>query len=315
MKRKSEGAGGESPPDRRGAPWLSAVGIGARSSGDTKEERPQNQTAPSLASEITVEPLEWEPLGVLREFNPVSWFHPRGIYRVLARLTPRLPDVGGKLFLTFTVNPALYADPAAAFEHSRDRLRRMFHKLRLGVVWEGRRYAINAPYAVKVEFHQNGWAHFHVIFLTRSFLPGGLLNELWGLGRTNVRRITNDKFRYLLKYVTKGGGLPTWVLGRNRLRVFQSSRGFLLDAEPKPKSTPRQSLQRKAQSNTLGERLTRWRKTALFERGERFEQVVLVAPFFELVGELIFPTARAGRYLGGGRFLINDSYQLEPWIS
>jgi len=315
VKTKSEGAGGESPPDRRGAPWLSAVGIGARSSGDTKEECPQNQTDPSPASEIAVEPLQWEPLGVLREFNPVSWFHPRGIYRVLARLTPRLPDVGGKLFLTFTVNPALFGDPSAAFEHSRDRLRRLFHRLRRGVMWEGRSFVINAPYAVKVEFHENGWAHFHVIFLTRSFLPGALLNELWGLGRTNVRRITNDKFRYLLKYVTKGGGLPAWVLGRNRLRVFQSSRGFLLDVEMKETTETGEKRLRKPQSTTLGERMKRWDRTALMERGDEFTQVLLVAPFYDLVGELIFPAAKEGRYLGGGRFQINDAYQLEPWIS
>lgn len=63
-----------------------------------------------------------------------------------------------------------------------------------------------------------------------------------------------------------------------------------------------------------GERLQRWRKTALFEDGTRFRQVILSAPFFGLVAELIFPIAEAGRYLGGGRFLINDTKELEPWI-
>ena len=109
---------------------------------------------------------------VLREYIPASWFHARGIYKVLARLNPRLPDVGGNLFLTFTVNPALYASPAAAFEHARDRLRRIFYRLRRGVTWEGKKYVIDAPYAIKVEFHQNGWAHFHVVFLTQRYLPG-----------------------------------------------------------------------------------------------------------------------------------------------
>jgi hypothetical protein len=203
-----------------------------------------------------------DALGVLREFNPVSWFHPRGIYRVLARLKPRLPDVGGKLFLTFTFNPALYGDASSAFDHGRDRLRRVFFRLRKGVTWEGKPYVINAPYAVKVEFHQNGWAHFHAVFLTRNYLPGSLLNHLWGLGRTNVRRISNQKFRYLLKYVTKGGGLPEWVLGRTRLRVFQSSRGFLTDlpltgapqSEPEPSETGSEDIcetMRRRQTLTL----------------------------------------------------------------
>jgi len=254
-------------------------------------------------------------LGVLREFNPVSWFHPRGIYRVLARLNPRLPDVGGKLFLTFTFNPLLYADPLVAFEQGRARLRRIFYRLRRGVVWEGKRYAIDAPYAVKVEFHKNGWAHFHVVFLARAYLPGGLLNALWGLGRTNVRRITNHKFRYLLKYVTKGGGLPEWVLGRTRLRVFQSSRGFLAEDARSQTARAEERTGEKRQTSTLGQRLERWRKTALLECGERFQQVILRAPFFELVAELVFPAAMEGRYLGGGQFLINDTTEIMAWIT
>lgn len=251
--------------------------------------------------------------GVLRPFNPVSWFHPKGIHRVLAKLRPRLPDVGGCLFLTFTFNPALYAEEKTAFEHGRDRLRRIFFRLRRGAVWEGKRYVINAPYAVKVEFHQNGWAHFHVVFLTRRYLPGGLLNALWDLGRTNVRRISNHKFRYLLKYVTKGGGLPEWVLGRSRLRVFQSSRGFLAGAAVQRETMVKTG--RKVHTGTIGERLQRWRKTALFESDGRFQQVILAKPFFELVAELIFPIAVERRYLGGGHFSINDTTELEVWIN
>lgn len=254
-------------------------------------------------------------LGVLREFNPVSWFHPRGIYRVLSRLKPRLPDVGGRLFLTFTVNPLLFADPSAAFDHARDRLRRIFFKLRHGATWDKKRYVVNAPYAVKVEFHKNGWAHFHVVFLTRNYVPGGLLNELWTLGRTNVRRISDQKFHYLLKYVTKGGGLPEWVLGRTRLRVFQSSRGFLAALPAAETAEASVSTGKRKHTYTLGERLQRWRKTALLETGDRFQQVILIAPFFVLTAELIFPAAVERRYLGGGRFQINDISHLEPWIS
>ena len=179
---------------------------------------------------------------------------------------------------------------------------------------------VNAPYAVKVEFHKNGWAHFHVVFLSRSYLPGGLLNALWGLGRTNARRIGNQRFRYLLKYVTKGGGLPEWVLGRRRLRVLQSSRGFLLPSSgaypghPSAEhSTTTHSKTRKV--SNLGDRLMRWRRTATLEFGKRFRQVTLAAPFFDIVANLIFPAAMEGRYQGGGRFQINDTQQLLSWIT
>lgn len=253
---------------------------------------------------------------ILREYIPASWFHARGIYKVLARLTPRLPDVGGNLFLTFTINPAFYASPSIAFEHARDRLRRVFYRLRRGVAWEGKTYVIDAPYAIKVEFHRNGWAHFHVVFLTRRFLPGALLNHLWGLGRTNVQRISNDEFRYLLKYVTKGGCLPDWVLDRSRLRVFQASRGFYSkSAEPAKSATPPKNETITRARTTLRDRLQIWLRSALVEEDGHFSAYYLKAPFHDLAAELIFPVAMERRYLGGGRFLISDISQLEPWIN
>ena len=255
-------------------------------------------------------------LGVLRPFNPVSWFHPIGIHRVLARLLPRLPDVSGCLFLTFTINPMLFADPAAAFEHSRQQLRRVFYRLRKGAEWEGKSFRIEAAYCVKVEFHGNEWAHFHVVFRTRRFLPGELLNELWGLGRTNVRRITNERFHYLLKYVTKGGELPAWVRNRKRLRVFQASRGFYVASAECGKSAGIEHRRTKRKpSDTLGERVERYRRTALFKSGAQFSQVKLSAPFDELHAEQIYPAAMAGRYLGGGHYNINDIEELEIWTS
>lgn len=256
---------------------------------------------------------------VLRAYNPISWFHALGIYRVLARLKPRLPDVGGCLFLTFTTNPVLYSCPSTAFDHARDRLRRIFYALRKGVEWEGKRYVIDAPYAIKVEFHKNGWAHFHVIFLSRRYVPAALITDLWGLGRTDVRRIKNEDFHYLLKYVTKAGALPEWVLARKRLRVFQPSHGFCKpepereEKEPEEKQAPSMCPVRRT-TYTIGERLHRWSRTALLGHGIFCEQVRLFAPFTELFNELVYSVAVAGRYLGNGEIQINDRRELIPWI-
>ena len=252
---------------------------------------------------------------ILRPYNPASWFHPVGIRKVLAKLEPRLPDVTGMLFLTFTFNPALFADPSLAFETGRDRLRRIFFKLRHGVEWKGKTYLIDAPYCVKVEFHANGWAHFHVVFLTRRYLPGELLNTLWELGRTNVGRIRNKTFRYLLKYVTKGCDLPAWVLGRQRLRVFQSSRGFYRPSVETP-AEERQSepLGYKRRQTTLGERLENWRKSALLQYRDEFRRIIIGAPFMERLADLILPVALDGRYLGNGHVIINDNRELIPWM-
>ncbi len=267
--------------------------------------------------EYTLDDPEPGPLDAeLRPYIPTSWFHEKGIYKVLARLEPRLPDVSGKLFLTFTTDPKLFKDAESAFEHGRDRLRKIFYRLRKGVEWEGKRYRIDAPYCVKVEFHENGWAHYHVIFLTRRFLPGPLLNHLWDFGRTNVARISQDEFRYLLKYVTKSGNLPDWILKRGRLRVFQSSKGFLKPVEPKP--TPPElsdlvDVPKRRQTSTLGERLERWRCKGLMRLGEAYSVITFNRSFTEVMGSEILHAAQDGRYLGNLTVQFTELQQIDQF--
>lgn len=252
---------------------------------------------------------------ILKGFIPPSWFHPVGVLKVLDRLRDRLPDVSGKLFLTFTVDPRLYADEAAAYDHSRDQLRRVFFKLRHGVKHGAKRYVIDAPYCIKTEFHENGWVHYHAIFLTRRFLPGELLTELWGLGRTQVQRIDNDGFAYLLKYVTKADDLPDWVKARNRLRVFQTSRGFLRPPPAKPAAdTAPAGEPKKRASYTIAERLDRWARTALLMRGTRVQTLLFQRPFRELFDQLVLPVARAGRYRGNGEIEITNNQEMILWL-
>ena len=58
-------------------------------------------------------------VGILSEYVPASWFHERGVHKVVGRLKERLPNVAGSLFLTLTVNPHLFASPESAFEYAR----------------------------------------------------------------------------------------------------------------------------------------------------------------------------------------------------
>lgn len=258
--------------------------------------------------------------GVLREHNPISWFHAKGIYRLLARLKGRLPEVGGSLFLTFTVDPSKFASPEEAFCEAREHLRHVFFRLRNGVEWLGKAYKVDAPYCVKVEFHANGWAHFHVVLLTRRYLPGELVKCLWGLGRTDVRRISDGKFKYLLKYVTKGGGLPEWVLKLKRVRIWQTTRGFYKPEMAKVETVERNDdligfvPKKRRHSSTIGERIERWRKSALLQIGDEFHQIKLSAPFCDLLAALVLPIALECRYQGDGRITINDVSQLIPWM-
>jgi hypothetical protein len=256
-------------------------------------------------------------LGVLSAFIPKSWHHPHGARKIVRGLEPRLPDVSNALFLTFTLDREQFADPGQAFDYARPRIRKFFDRLRRGVEWEGKRYVIDAPYCVKVEFHGDDWPHFHVIFLTNRFVPGELINFVWRLGRCNVARITNDDFRYLLKYVTKNGEYPEWVLPRRRLRIFQPSHGFMKSAEDAKKQAeqvPAYKERRKRASYTIGQRLQRWKRMGLFNRHGIYRTVLLRKPFQELFDELVVPIARAKRYLGYGLIQINQSKQLFPWM-
>ncbi len=251
---------------------------------------------------------------ILSEYIPVCWYHPKGIYRARKKIEPRLPDVSRKLFLTFTVDPKLYANPASAFEHSRNRLRRVFYKLRKGLFWERKFIQLNSPYFIKVEFHKNEYAHFHVIFLTHRHLPANLLNHLWDLGRTNIKRISNKDFYYLLKYVSKGGELPEWVKEKKRIRIVQPSHGFY-EALEKEKAKAQVDFKktRKRKSFTIRERLERWSRMVVLQKEKRFRQLELPEPFKKTFDHRIFAIARDGNYLGNHKVKILTRKELVRW--
>jgi len=249
----------------------------------------------------------------IKEFIPASWFHPVGIFKVLARFWDRLPDVSGKLFLTFTLDPKNYADEETAFEDSRDWLRKVFYRLRQGVEREGKIYVIDAPYCIKVEFHESGWVHYHAIFLTHRFLPKELLAALWDRGWVKVQRITTDDFHYLLKYVTKPDELPAWVLKRKRLRVFQTTKGFLKPLPPEPKTISLKEPRKRA-SYTMDERFWRWACTAVIRQNGKARTMRFQVPYREIFDQLVLSAALAGRYKGSGQIIIDRREVLNPWI-
>ena len=249
----------------------------------------------------------------IKEFIPASWFHPVGIFKVLARFWDRLPNVSGKLFLTLTLDPKNYTNEETAFEDSRQWMRKVFYQLRHGVEYKGRIYVIDAPYCVKVEFHESGWVHYHVIFLTHRFLPKELLAELWDRGWVTVQRITNEDFHYLLKYVTKPDDLPQWVLKRKRLRVFQTTKGFLkpLPVQAKPMSLTRA---RKRASYTIEERFWRWACLAVIRQNGRACLARFQMPYRKIFDHLVLAAALDGRYKGSGEIIIPRKEGLTIWL-
>ncbi len=239
-----------------------------------------------------------------------NWFDSRGARIKAAQLQKRLPNVRGNLFLTLTLDPSLFDDSESAFDYSRGKIRKLFYRLKKGVIWKGKLYKISAPRFVKLEFHENGWPHYHIVYRTNRFLPGQLLNKLWGLGRCNVKRINNKKFHYLLKYISKDGSFPDWVLNRQNLRVIQSSPGFYDSGkdQKRPAGKKPEPKAKKLRRTTIGERLEANAKLALVQEADgSIRTAKLPVPYFEFLNNHIHEIALAGHYLGNGEVILTQT--------
>ena len=264
----------------------------------------------------------------IKEYVPRSWFHPKGVYKTVGRIKDRLPDVSRCLFATFTIDRQSFIEkgmgPSEAFDLTRDRVRKVFFKLRKGVKWEGKVYRITSPYCTKVEFHddEDGWPHYHLIWLTKRFVPVDMLKALWSFGRTNLQRISNEDFDYLLKYVCKNGRVPEWLKDRDKIRIFQPSRGFLKPIPKKEKkASPNNPEKRIKRTHSIGERLDKWGKTALVVtekpkgRKPTIMEMSLEEEFKTLYDRLVYSIALDGRYLGNGKIQITTKEEIYPWIN
>jgi len=133
-----------------------------------------------------------------------SWFHPQGVWRKRRAIESKgIPELKGRRFITLTVDPEKFGYcPVKAYEAGKDRLRRFLEAGRTSGLWER-----GAWWCWKLEFQKNGLAHWHLMIdRTKRFSHYEMerLSEIWGLGRTNCRRIATGNFGYHFKYVFKG---------------------------------------------------------------------------------------------------------------
>jgi hypothetical protein len=189
----------------------------------------------------------------VRAYNRGNWFTSSGVTRKRREIEAKgLPSFECWRFLTLTIDPELFdLDP-----------------------W-------------KLEFQENGWPHWHVLFdRTAKYSEEQLaeIGKLWGFGRTNVEMVRNDDFLYSFKYAFKPvqcvedadlfdfepAVAPAWFLdyetrddsGRvvtfAKTRFWQTSRNFYTkrkDVEAKPKKEP-QSCQLQFPARVNAERQT-----------------------------------------------------------
>jgi hypothetical protein len=113
--------------------------------------------------------------------------------------------------------------------------------------------------------------------------------------------------------VTKPDELPAWVLKRKRLRVFQTTKGFLKPLPPEPKTISLKEPRKRA-SYTMDERFWRWACMAVLRQNGKARTVRFQMPYREIFDQLVLSAALAGRYKGSGEIIIDRREVLNPWI-
>lgn len=170
------------------------------------------------------------------------------------RLIPELAKWQAIMMITLTIDPKLFAGPDTAWEHVKKR--RSVAELVRGLKKLG--LLLSNRFVCVVEWHKNGWAHFHLLIETR-YVPFDVIARLWGRNRPRSAlkwegsylaasmkgmepefgtvRFSKRKFEspehaagYACKYLTKHPeqGYPEWVLGyRGQIKRYSTSRGLL----------------------------------------------------------------------------------------
>ena len=160
----------------------------------------------------------------LHPYVSESWWTPEGARLKVRRLQRAgLPDFKNWRFVTATV-ALREISPLEAYNLGKERMRRFLARLRKAL---GRAFL----WCWKLEFHQDGYPHWHLLVDYRKPIPPEIMQEMeqwWGLGRINVRRVKGADIRYVFKYVAKGPEeVPEWVARhKGMLRVFQTCQGF-----------------------------------------------------------------------------------------
>ena len=195
----------------------------------------------------------------VRACNCKSWFceHCAGRMgrRKLGELIERLRQFVGVYGITFTLDPELFPDPLTAYLYVMGgngligRTIRELHR---------RGWLKTRHYFVVIEWHENGWPHWHVL-VDSKFIPFGEIVEVWATFRPvwapAVPRITAENYKgqrpspggvrftwrhdkpespeaaahYAAAYLCKlpENGFPEWVLNyEGQIKRQSHSQGF-----------------------------------------------------------------------------------------
>lgn len=163
----------------------------------------------------------------LAAYCPANFFTGIGAWKKRRDLRRRgLPDLKDAKLLTLTVDPKCYPHPADAFEKGRNHLPTFMYRLR-------QELGEHVEYLWRLEFHRNGYPHWHVLIVYKPKIDPDLLRKHWGKGLIDIRRADGKAVGYLFDYISKKNDLPEWVCeyDKRTIRMYGSSRGFFRDSQ------------------------------------------------------------------------------------
>lgn len=205
----------------------------------------------------------------IRANNTANWFTEAGIWKKKRQIQSKgLPNVNDARFITCTIDPLKFSSELEAYLAGREKLRRFISAVR-DIVGE------KVPGCWKFEFQDNGWPHWHFIFLYKKKLTLAQLkavSDAWAFGRVEVQRAKNGgAFDYLFKYVFKHPGknsqtVPDWFLDYFEVIVCEKT------GEKRAKS-----MQRVRFFQTFGDFYTGKKKEIVVEEKEQ-QTCLLVFP-------------------------------------
>ncbi len=176
----------------------------------------------------------------LRVNHVRSWTDPEGSrvmgHALAERLEQRYADGRAAVFVTLTYRRDEWDGPQALWHAQSDHrhVRRFIERLATitGDDYTGRWFC-------KLEFQQGGWVHWHLLIDAKR-IEHSDLQAAWGYGFVWVNAATPEKRRYLCKYVSKGGDLPSFILTERArsFKVVRVSRGYWDEIKPRPEDQP-----------------------------------------------------------------------------
>ncbi|MFA6287144.1 MAG: hypothetical protein WC661_07120 [Opitutaceae bacterium] len=211
----------------------------------------------------------------LRPYAPPTFWTPQGAWAKRRQLERKgFPtDLRDWRFITLTLDPKDYEDPCIAWLLGKRHLREFIYRLK-------KEYKFTR-WCWKLEFHEADelgriYPHWHLLIEHKTKIDKDRISELWGKGRTNIKRVDKQDFDYLFKYATKAiESIPDWILSRTNVRLFQTSKGFFppapIPADDVEKQNNEIASPRDGEDGpvpetqnydrhfeTIGERLKRW---------------------------------------------------------